>query len=107
MRREIQVHFDNQGQLSWNDEIENVDEYLREIKSWALPIVKDKDSGRFFMFDMEKVVAVVVSNKSVENEGDLFRRTYATQKGEIQEGNQREYSGNDSRWPSTETGCGC
>lgn len=88
MRREVQVHFENCGQLAWHEEIEDVKGWLRQTIAQPNVVAYDKDSGRHFFFDMKRVTAIVIVNKIIEGEKDLYRRTYAAQEGEVTEGDK-------------------
>lgn len=82
MRYEIQVHFENQGQLQWHEDIEDVDEWMANSSEQIMKFAHDPDTGRHFMFRMSKIVAIILVNRTAEpeQETDLFRRAYAPQK---------------------------
>lgn len=86
MRREIQIHFENQGQLSWHEDIEDVEKWLRDfpVKMYSgLGTAHDKESGRYFAFQMSSITAIIIMNKTIDNEDDIYRRTYAIEEGKV------------------------
>jgi hypothetical protein len=73
MLREIQVHFENQGSISWHDEIADVDVWFNNISKQGFCVAVDKDTGRHFLLQMRSVTAIMVDEKKK----DIFERTYA------------------------------
>jgi hypothetical protein len=83
MRYEVQVHFNNCGQLAWHEEWEKEEAktFITRVSKDPLVIAEDKETGRMFTFHMSEVVAVIVTAKSPEADQDLFRRAYAASEG--------------------------
>lgn len=103
MKREIQVHFENCGQIIWHEEIEDVESWLREVMSENKIIAYDVNTGRHFGFDTKTVTAFIVSHEK-HPETDLWRRTYAACQGNIEENDQQKHPGNGRIGPSPEAG---
>lgn len=106
MIREIQVHFENCGQLQWSQSIDDVDDWLALVGHDETLLVKDQESGRRFFINMQTVTAIVVGEKKTDQE-DLFRRAYATQKGNVQEDHIEEHFRDGSIRTSTATSRSC
>jgi hypothetical protein len=103
MRREIQVHFENAGQLLWHEEIDDVDQWLLAVLAESKIIAYDKESGRHFGFDTKTVTAFIVSDKPQDTETDLWRRNYATCQGNIEEDDKQKHPRDGRERPSTKT----
>ena len=108
MRREIQVHFENCGQLCWHEDIENVDSWIEKLSEKPRVIAHDAETGRCFYFKMATVTAIIIVNKLTENDTDLWRRTYAFKEGNITQDSQPKHQGNDEgRTPPETIGSRC
>lgn len=106
MKCEIQIHFENCGQLQWTEDIKDIDSFLAKIWSTNKFIAHDSSTSRYYGFDMKRVNAVIVTDKSKE-QPDIWSRTYATSQGKVEEGNQQQHQGNDGKWPPTASSGRC
>lgn len=106
MIREIQVHFENCGQLQWTQNISDVDEWMARVGSESTLLAKDQESGRRFYIAMDTVTAIIVGDKQT-NQEDLFRRAYAVKEGHQQEDHIEEHKRDGQIWTSTATGRSC
>jgi hypothetical protein len=105
MRYEIQVHFQNCGQLAWHEEIFDADNWLNSVMSEDRVIAQDEETNRVYAFEMKNVTALVLTEK--KKEIDIWERTYAAVQGKEQEDDQQEHPGNGRKRPPPETGRGC
>ena len=103
MRYEVQVHFENCGQLQWHEDIVDPENWLGITYETPTCTAWDEETDRHIAFNMNKVTAIILTPKS-RDEDDLFRRAYATQKGNEQEDDRYQYKGNGSQRPPKETG---
>lgn len=104
MRREIQVHFENSGQILWHEEIEDVHTWLASVMADEKVIAYDQESGRHFGFVTKTVTAFIISNKTADSETDLWRRNYAACQGNVKENSVQEHSRDGIGGISSETG---
>ncbi len=102
MRREIQVHFENCGQIAWHEDIDDVEAWIDEVLSEEKITAYDQETKRYFAFLTKTVTAYVISEKSEEK--DLWSRTYATKEGNVEKDDKQKYPGNGPQRISTETG---
>lgn len=105
MKREVQVHFENCGQLAWIEDILDVQNWLVHVMQSPSLIAYDAENKRHLAFDMKTVTAIIVSEKS-ENT-DMWSRTYAFVQRNIEENSQQEHSGDGGKRPPPETGGRC
>jgi len=109
MRRQIQVHFENGGQLVWNEEVEEgeEEEYLRRGSSGdgTMSLAKDEETNRYFTFNLDKVTAIILMKDPKQD--DLMEKVYAPKERQEQVNNRFEYSGDGGVWSRSETGGGC
>ncbi len=115
MRRQIQVHFENGGQLAWHEDIPDevaplwleaacergIDKLLQQSEA-EMVFCQDKETDRKFFFNLTKVTAIIMIKETEQK--DLFERTYATEKGNIQENDEFKYQGNGQSGTSAEAG---
>ena len=106
MKHEVQIHFENGGQLAWHEDIEDVEEWLMDKLDQDKVLAFDADTNRHFGFEMKRVNAIIVTDKSKELP-DIWSRTHAASQGKVEESSQREHRGNDGFRPSTGPGGRC
>lgn len=106
MKHEVQIHFENCGQLAWHENIEDVDEWLLAVMEQNKVIAFDEETNRHFGFDMKRVNAIIVTDKSKELP-DIWSRTHAISQGKIEEDCERKYQGNDRFGASKAPSGGC
>lgn len=100
MKYEIQVHFENQGQIVWNQIVQSpIDEYLQWVLASETFVALDQENNRTIAFSTKNVTAVIAAPKQVE---DPIRRLYATGEREEQEDRKQEHSGDGKQWLSAE-----
>jgi hypothetical protein len=106
MKHEVQIHFENCGQLAWHEDIEDVEEWLMDKLDQDTVLAFDEDTNRHFGFEMKRVNAIIVTDKSKEKP-DIWSRTYAVSKGEVEENNFSQHTGNDRFGSSKAPSGGC
>ena len=106
MRYEIQVHFENCGQLAWHEEITDAQDWLGGLCEQDNCLVHDEETGRHMYFAMKPVTAIILAPKQSDQD-DLFRRAYATKDGEEQESNRLQHQRDAIQWPSQESSNSC
>jgi len=106
MKHEVQIHFENCGQLAWHEDIEDVDEWLMEKLDQDKVLAFDADTNRHFGFEMKRVNAIIVTDKSKELP-DIWSRTHAISQGKVEADNITQRQGNDSKWSPKAPSGGC
>lgn len=106
MKHEVQIHFENCGQLAWHEDIEDVDAWLLSVMAEDTVIAFDEETNRHFGFDMKRVNAIIVTDKSKELP-DIWSRTHAISQGKVEENNFSQRTGNDRFGSSKAPSGGC
>jgi hypothetical protein len=77
MKREIQVHFDNGGQVSWQTDIDDEKDWLENFWCKKHCCASDEASGRSISFPIKNVNAVLLT----QPQQDPIERLYAANQG--------------------------
>ncbi len=103
MKYEVQVHFENQGQLVWQQDSDQPEAFLESLKGDI--IIQDKPGCRWLYFNMKTVTAIIMIDK--EEQSDPIRRLYAPSERTEPENDIEKYQRDEGIRLSTETGRCC
>lgn len=105
MKYEIQVHFENQGQLAWKRDITgDVGALLESILESQEYTAHDEENDRYMSFRTESVIAIMAIPNQME---DPIRKLYAPKERLQQENDQQERIRNAPQWLPGEGGRCC